>query len=160
MSTPVISKGSSILLEYGSDSQEMKSIVIEDPTPTVGEAEAVSITAHDGTKYTTAGSTGDSGVSLVLLQTYEDFKKCMTYAYGSPTVTGSVSTWDLSSPSNTSGTLTVETPVSGDNQISWRLKSAKALSVTPGFAIGQFATMTMNITGANWEALLDENATP
>lgn len=156
VSTPVISKGSSFILETGS--VELKSIITEDPTTVVGAAENVNVTAHDGTKYTTQGETGENTLELQLLQTYEEFSDLMTFAYGSPSVNGSVSTWDLSTPATTSGTITIATPASGTDQITWRLKSAKALSMNPGLPIGSFATMALSLTGDNWEALLDENA--
>lgn len=155
-STPVISKGSSFVLSTGT--VEMKSIIVEDPDAAVGAAENVVVTAHDGTKYSTPGVTGDNTLSLNLLQTYEEFTSLMTYAYGSPSISGSVSTWDLETPSDTTGTITIETPKSGTNQISWVLREAKALSIQPGLPIGSFATMQLNMTGDKWEAVLDENA--
>lgn len=156
MATPVISKGSSFVLSTGS--QELKSIIIADPSVEVGEAENTSVIAHDGTKYQTTGNTGDSTLGLEMIQTYDDFTNLMTYAYGSPSITGSVSTWDLSSPSNTSGTITITSPTADSKATSWILVDAKALSVTPGLPLGGFATMTMNIAGDNWKASLDENA--
>ena len=155
-STPVISKGSNFVLTSGS--VELKSIIIEDPTPAVGEAEQVSVTAHDGTKYTTTGSTGDNNIELTVLQTYEEFSTLMTYAYGTATTSGSTSTWSLATPSNTSGTISIITPKSGTNQITWNLQAAKALSVTPGVPIGSFATMRINVSGDNWQAKLNTNA--
>ncbi len=157
MSTPIISKGSSFVLDAGSD-KELKSIIIADPTPVVGEAENVSLEAHDGTKYTTPGSTGDNTLGLELMQTVEDFTELMTYAYGAPSIVGSISTWDLSSPSNTAGTITITSPTTGSTATGWTLKEAKALSVTPQLPIGNFSTMTLSITGDNWESFINENA--
>lgn len=156
MSTPIISKGSTFNLSVGD--VELKSIIIADPTSSVGEAENVSVTAHDGTKYTTPGTTGDNGLSLELLQTAEEFASIMTYAYGSPTITGSISNWDLSNPAGTSGTITITSPATGSIATGWKLIEAKALSITPGLPVGNFATMTLNCAGDNWKAFLDEDA--
>lgn len=156
MATPVISKGSSFVLSSGS--VEMKSYILEDPNIVVGEAANVTETAHDGTKYSTPGDTGDNTLSLELIQAYDDFTDIMTFAYGSPTVNGSVSTWDMETPEGTSGTITIETPLSGTNQITYLLTEAKALSITPQLPKGGFARMTLMMTGSKWKTQLDENA--
>lgn len=156
MATPVIVKGSSFLLTSGS--LEMKALVVEDPEPTVGEAEQVSMTASDGTKYATTGETGDNGLNLTLAQTLEDFTAIMTYAYGAPTVVGDVSTWDLTAPSDTASNLTITSPITAGETIAWRLVNAKALSVTPISPLGGFMQLQVNMTGDNWEAELDTSA--
>lgn len=155
MSTPIISKGSSFNLSVGD--VELKSIIIADPTPTVGEAANTSVTAHDGTKYTTVGETGDNNFSVQLLQTLEEFADIMTFGYGSPSVVGSISTWDLTAPSGTTGTLTITSPTTGGKSTGWILVNAKALSITPASPIGNFATMTLNMSGDNWKSFLNEN---
>jgi hypothetical protein len=159
MSTPLITKGSSFILSSGST--ELKSIIVEDPTPAVGEGENTEIVSHDGTKYTTVGTIGENTAEFVVLQTKEEFAAIMTMAYGTPSITGSTSTWNLTNPGTTTGTVTILSPkTSGSpaSQTSWILINAKALSVVPALPIGGFATMRVKMTGDNWQSKLNTNA--
>jgi hypothetical protein len=151
---PVITRGTTFTISTGTI--ELKSIIVGDPTMTVGEAAALTITAHDGSTYSTSGEVSEHGFSIELLQDVDTFSSIMTTAYGAPTVVGSTSTWDLDSPTQTAVNIAITPPATNGKTIGWKAVNASALSIVPALPSGDFGRMTLNMTLDYWQALLTQ----
>lgn len=146
--TPVATKGTSITV--GVDNKEIKAILISDLEIDPGEASVVKTAASDGSKYSLAGDESESTIGGDVLVTSEDFASIMNSIYGTGSVVGTSTTWDMSEAGGTVNSVIITTPFFGTsttNKVTYTLVNAKGLTAKPLFALESHWAMSIKYTG-------------
>ena len=154
MPNAFITKGS--LVTLGSGSTEIKAVVIEDFEIGVGQATNESTGASDGTKYNFRGEDEDSTVSIPLISRDDNWDDILTSAYGSPSVTGSKSVWDLRIAGNSNTVLQITSPTTTDTvQLKYIAVNPRALGIAPRFILNKGFEGVLNVVLDYWQAQID-----
>jgi hypothetical protein len=146
--TPVATKGTSITI--GIDDKEIKAILVSDLDIDPGEASVVKTAASDGSKYSLAGDESESVISGDVLITSEDFASVMNSIYGTGSVVGTSTTWDMSEAGGTVNDVVITTPTFGSsttNKVTYTLVNAKGLTAKPVMQLENHWQMSIKYTG-------------
>lgn len=152
-----LSPGSTFAIGSGAD--DIKSIIVDEPVLTVGEAGEIQETAHDGTTYSFTDEIGSNSFETTVLTSIENFNTVMNSIYGTGSVVGDVTTWDMSNPGGTTNDITITLPSKTGggttNQIKYKAINAKGLVAQPLLPIKGGAKMRIKFTCDRWDAILD-----
>ena len=145
----------------GAGASDIKSIITNDATITVGEAAENKIEAQDGTSYVFAGERGADSFECEVLCSEENFKNVMDSIYGTGTTVGTVTTWDVNDAGGTSNNITITSPnfgASNDKQIVYRAVNAKGVVAQPLLPKRSGAALRIKLTCERWEMDYDTSA--
>lgn len=162
MGNPFISKGTTITITATtpSISQDIKAVVIEDVELGVGVASPSTIRGSDGTKYNFAGEEDDNTLEIPVILTDDTITAILQSIYGTGTVVGTTTTWDLQSAGSVTNQIAFVPPdTDSDTAISITAVNAKGLGITLKMQLENGWVGTISYTPEKYQLAYDSDTT-